>query len=262
MIPGSLGIIPARLGSSRLARKPLHRLAGRPLIEWVWRRVSEAAIFHAVVVATDSAEVADAIRSLGGVAEITDPSHPSGTDRVAEVARMPAYRDHPLIVNVQGDEPFVRAGDLHAAARLVKDHGWQVGTVASPIQTAAEMDDTAVVKVVRGDRGQALYFSRAPIPYPRDLGTGGAELGTGLFLRHIGLYAYSREALLRWVALPEGDLERVERLEQLRPLTAGISIGVGIVEPGQGGVDTQADADRAERLLLRNIDSGASHGND
>jgi 3-deoxy-manno-octulosonate cytidylyltransferase (CMP-KDO synthetase) len=258
VIPGSLGVIPARLGSSRLPRKPLHRLAGRPLIEWVWRRVAACAVFEAVVVATDSGEVADAVRGFGGRVEMTDAAHPSGTERVAEVAERPEFRGYPVVVNVQGDEPFVREGDLRAAAALVADGGWEVGTVAAPLAAVAELGDPAVVKVVRDDRGGALYFSRAAVPFARDTEPDARLLASGIFLRHLGLYAYSRDALLRWVALPEAELERIERLEQLRPLAAGIRIGVGIVPAGEGGVDTLEDAERAERRLLHHHASGAA----
>jgi 3-deoxy-manno-octulosonate cytidylyltransferase (CMP-KDO synthetase) len=250
VIPGLLGVIPARLESSRLPRKPLHPLAGRPLIEWVWRRAAAADIFEVLLVATDSEEIAAVVRGFGGTVELTDRSHPSGTDRVAEVARHPRYRRYPLLVNVQGDEPFLRRGDLESAARLVAEDGWEVGTVASPIRSREELEDPAVVKVIRTDSGRALYFSRALIPYSRDSAPSAADLERGRFLRHVGLYAYRREALLRWVALPEADLERTEKLEQLRPLVAGMEIGVGIVPPGDGGIDTPADAARAEHRLL------------
>jgi 3-deoxy-manno-octulosonate cytidylyltransferase (CMP-KDO synthetase) len=249
MIPASLGVIPARLGSTRLPRKPLHRIGGRPLIEWVWRRVSGAAIFETLVVATDSREVERAVVGFGGCVVLTDASHPSGTDRVAEVVRDPRFAHFPLIVNVQGDEPFVRREDLAAAARLVRDEGWGVGTVASPIGAASEISDPAVVKVVRGSSGQALYFSRAAIPFSRDRDPADALAAGVPYLRHVGLYAFAREALLEWVSLPESDLERVEKLEQLRPLGAGIGIGVALVEPGEPGIDTPADAERAEHRL-------------
>lgn len=244
----ALGVIPARLGSSRLPRKPLHLLAGKPLIEWVWRRVRDAGIFEVVVVATDSEEVAEAASGFGARVELTSANHPSGTDRVAEVAAMPAYRGFAAVVNVQGDEPFVRAEHLRAALRLVRD-GWPVGTVAAPVETPEAWRDAAVVKVVRGDDGGALLFSRAPVPWPRDREPDAAQLAAAPFLRHVGIYAYARDALLRWVALPEGELERLERLEQLRPLAAGIRIGVAVVGAAEAGVDTPADAERAERRL-------------
>jgi 3-deoxy-manno-octulosonate cytidylyltransferase (CMP-KDO synthetase) len=254
MSAGVLAVIPARLGSTRLPRKPLHRIGGRPLIEWVWRRVSDAAIFESIVVATDSPEIRDTVVGFGGRCMLTDPGHASGTDRVAEVARAPRYAGYDVIVNVQGDEPFVRTNDLLAATELVAESGWPVGTVAAPIESAAELGDPAVVKVVRDDAGGALYFSRAAVPFVRDGDTGSAIADGDAFYRHVGLYVYRRTALLRWVELPEGRLERLERLEQLRPLAAGIRIGVAIVEPGEGGIDTPADAARAERLLRTNQD--------
>jgi 3-deoxy-manno-octulosonate cytidylyltransferase (CMP-KDO synthetase) len=256
VIAPALGVIPARIGSSRLPRKPLYPLAGRPLIEWVWQRVMEADVFTSVVIATDSEEVGRVARAFGAEVELTDGAHPTGTDRVAEVARLQRYRDFPLIINVQGDEPFVRASDLRSASRLV-EAGWGVGTVATRIESAAELHDPAVVKVVRGGNGGALYFSRAPIPFGRDVEPGSEDFSSGSYLRHIGLYAYSRDSLLRWVSLPEADLERVERLEQLRPLAAGIRIGVALVPAVEGGVDTPADAQRAELRLLSPSPSGA-----
>jgi 3-deoxy-manno-octulosonate cytidylyltransferase (CMP-KDO synthetase) len=256
MNPPILGVIPARLGSARLPRKPLHPLAGRPLIAWVWQRALESRLFAALVVATDSEEVAAAVRGFGGEVELTAAEHASGTDRVAEIAALPPYRGFACILNLQGDEPFVRASDLAAAARLVTEAGWEVGTVAAPIRSVAELADPAVVKVVRDERGGALYFSRAPIPFTRDGPPALDGAGGGPFLRHLGIYAYRRDALLRWVGLPPGTLERVEMLEQLRPLAAGIRIGVALVASGEAGVDTPADAARAESLLLHHLASG------
>jgi 3-deoxy-manno-octulosonate cytidylyltransferase (CMP-KDO synthetase) len=256
-----LAVIPARLGSSRLPRKPLYPLVGRPLIEWVWRRVRDAGVFAEVVIATDSEEVADAARGFGAAALLTDERHPSGTDRVAEIAARPEYRGYEVIVNVQGDEPFVRADHLSEAARLVAEAGWGIGTLAAPIGSIEEWRDPAAVKLVRDERGGALYFSRAPIPWQRDGELSAADFASGRFLRHLGIYAYSRDALERWVALPEGELERIERLEQLRPLAAGLEIGVAVVEAGsadEGGVDTPADAERAERRLLEELSTAAS----
>ena len=249
MTASALGVIPARIGSSRLPRKPLHPIAGRPLVEWVWRRVLEMEIFSALVVATDDEEVAEVARGFGARAVLTDPGHPSGTDRVAEVARMPAFAAHPVVVNVQGDEPFVRRDHVEAAIRLVRDGPWEIGTAATPLASLEELREPSVVKAVLDDAGGAMLFSRAPVPWPRDGEPGPEALGGGPWLRHVGIYAYRREALLRWVGLPEGTLERIERLEQLRPLAAGMGIGVARVEPGEGGIDTPADAERAERVL-------------
>jgi 3-deoxy-manno-octulosonate cytidylyltransferase (CMP-KDO synthetase) len=245
-----LGVIPARLASVRLPRKPLHPIAGRPLIEWVWRRAVDSGVFDDVVIATDSGEVEAAARDFGAAVALTRADHPSGTDRVAEVVRRPEWRDYPVIVNVQGDEPFVRRGHLDAAVSLVRDGGWEVGTVATPLASAAEWREPSVVKVVRGDDGGALLFTRAPVPHSRDAEP---DFGSGAYLRHVGIYAYRREALLRWVALPEGALERIEKLEQLRALAAGLRIGVAVGEPAEGGVDTPADAARAERIITKNL---------
>jgi 3-deoxy-manno-octulosonate cytidylyltransferase (CMP-KDO synthetase) len=245
----TLAVIPARLGSTRLPRKPLHIIAGRPLVEWVWRRVIAADLFDAVVIATDSEEIAEHARSLGASVEMTSAEHPSGTDRVAEVARRIQFRDFPLIVNVQGDEPFVDPHHLSEAILLIRDQEWDVGTVASPIGSREEWRSPSVVKVVRGRDGGALYFSRAPIPYSRDGEPTAEDFSSGDFLRHVGVYAFRADALQRWVELPEGDLERLERLEQLRPLAAGLRIGVAVVQGAMGGVDTLADAHRAELAL-------------
>lgn len=244
-----LGVIPARLGSTRLPRKPLHPIAGRPLVEWVWNRTISTGLFDAVVVATDSAEVAEVARGFGAHVEETSPTHVSGTDRVAEVAARQRFSSYPVVVNVQGDEPFVQADHLSEAANLVSGGGWDVGTVATPLESLQEWRDPDVVKVVRGDDGGALLFSRAPVPFVRDGEPAETDLASGAFLRHIGIYAYRRDALARWVALPESSLEKLERLEQLRPLAAGLRIGVAEVGPAEPGVDTAEDAARAERRL-------------
>src|SRR5262245_53576436 len=161
-----LGVIPARLGSERLPRKPLHRLAGRPLIEWVWRQVSSLQVFDHLVVATDSVEVAETVRAFGAAVEMTAAAHTSGTERVAEGARRAEYADFGVIVNVQGDEPFLEDEQLREAARLVQE-GWPIGTIATPLRTLEAWRSTSVVKVVRRTDGAALYFSRAPIPHDR-----------------------------------------------------------------------------------------------
>ena len=244
-----LGVIPARLGSERLPRKPLHKLAGRPLIEWVWRRVAGFEILDDVVVATDSEDIAQVCRDAGARVELTAAGHASGTERVAEVAARDGYAGYDVIVNVQGDEPFVAEQAVERSARLVLD-GWDVGTVAAPVGDLAAWRDPAVVKVVRGQDGRALYFSRAPIPHRRDGEPTAAELGGAGYLRHVGVYAYAPSALAEWVALPPSGLEGTEKLEQLRPLAAGLRIGVGLVETALGGVDTAEDARRAEARLL------------
>lgn len=227
-------------------------------MEWVWRRAVSLDCFDAVVVATDSSEVREVVERAGGRAVLTSPEHPSGTDRVAEVASLPLFRGYPVLLNLQGDEPFITEQAVRGALDGVVAGASGLGTVATPIRSAAELRDPAAVKVVRGDDGRALLFSRAPIPHLRDGDAGASEFDAGLWLRHIGVYAYAREALLQWVALPEGLLERTERLEQLRPLAAGISIAVSVVSAPGPGIDTPEDAVRADRVLRQQISTATA----
>ncbi len=241
--PSILAVIPARLGATRLPQKPLRLLGGRPLIVRVWERVSAMTGIDDTVVATDSHEVVDAIAAAGGRAVMTRPSHPSGTDRIAEVAERDEFRHHGVLLNVQGDEPFISPSLVDGALAMVTRHGFALGTAAVPAD-AAVLATAHVVKVVAADDGRALYFSRAAIPALRE--PGDAALRDSLVRQHVGIYAYTREALAAWVALPEHPLERVERLEQLRPLAAGMTMGVAVVdEPPPGGVDTEDDLARA-----------------
>ncbi|MBW3533645.1 MAG: 3-deoxy-manno-octulosonate cytidylyltransferase [Gemmatimonadetes bacterium] len=257
-----LGIVPARLASTRLPDKPLYPVLGRPLIEWVWRRVREMPPLDHVVVATDSEAVADVCRAMGAPVEMTSPDHPSGTDRVAEVAAMEAYREFGIIANVQGDEPLLEERQLSAAVRLVAEEGWDVGTCATPLVDEEARKDPNVVKVARATDGRALYFSRARIPFKRDGKPAADELTRAPFLRHIGIYAYDRDALSAWVALAPSPLERLEMLEQLRPLEAGLRIGVAVVGRADPGVDTPADVARMEERLteLGHTTPFAAHG--
>jgi 3-deoxy-manno-octulosonate cytidylyltransferase (CMP-KDO synthetase) len=241
----TLAVIPARLGATRLPRKPLRLLAGLPLIVRVWQRVVDVDVAERVVVATDSDEVADAVRAHGGEVVITGAHHPSGTHRVAEVARRPEFNGFDVIVNVQGDEPFVSRRALVGAARMVTEARYPVGT-AAVLATPAILNDPNVVKVVAADDGRAMYFSRAPIPFLRDAAD--AELQRTRTWQHIGVYAYESTALMRWIELPESPLEQIERLEQLRPLASGSPIGVSLIdEPVRPGIDTEDDLERANR---------------
>ncbi len=245
-----LGIVPARLASTRLPNKPLYPILGRPLIEWVWRRVAQLASLDHAVVATDSEEVARVCRALGAPVEMTVADHPSGTDRVAEVAAREEFRDFDVIANVQGDEPLLEERQLSAAVQLVLDEGWEVGTCATPLLDDFTRKDPVVVKVARANSGRALYFSRAQVPYNREGKPTRDQLERAPFLRHVGIYAYTRDALEAWVALPPSPLEEIERLEQLRPLEAGIRIGVAVVGTADPGVDTPADVVRLEERLI------------
>lgn len=242
-----LAVIPARVGATRLPRKPLRLVGGAPLVVRVWEQVAGFAFVDRVVVATDSEEVAAAVRLAGGEAAMTRGDHPSGTDRTAEVARLPEFTGFDAFVNVQGDEPFVSADAVRAAAALVTSGRFALGTVAAPASDA-ELASPDAVKVVAGDDGRALYFSRAPIPWLREPADhADRALHARSVFRHIGVYAYTRDALLRWVALPVHPLERLERLEQLRPLANGLAIGVAhAARAPHPGVDTEADLARAD----------------
>lgn len=237
---GTLIVIPARLGATRLPRKPLRLLGGEPLVVRVWERVSAMKLADTVVVATDSTEVANAARAAGAKVAMTRADHPSGTDRVAEVANSAEFKGYDTLVNVQGDEPFIGADAVGGALTLVTSGDFPVGTAAC--RAGAEiLANPDVVKVVADSHGRALYFSRAPIPFLREAGD--RAVRDGLVRQHLGVYAYTRDALRRWVSLPPHALEVSERLEQLRALADGLAIGVAVVAQSQAapGIDTEED---------------------
>ncbi len=236
-----VAVIPARFGSTRFPGKPLADLAGRPLIEHVYRRTSLAAV-EEVIVATDDRRIEEAVLGFGGRCVMTDPGHQSGSDRLGEVAR---GLDAGIIVNVQGDEPLIDPEVINAVvAPLKKTAPPDIATVAVPITTREEYEDRHIVKVVTDTEGTALYFSRSPIPH-------GWEPGGGVALRHVGIYAYNREALLRFVALPQGKLELAEDLEQLRALENGMRIAVVIREEFTGiGVDRPEDLEKVRKIMF------------
>ncbi len=242
----ALVVIPARLAATRLPQKPLRLLAGKALIVRVLERVQSLSVGDAVVVATDSDEIAEVVRAAGGRAVMTRTDHASGTDRVAEVAARAEFSGYGVIVNVQGDEPFVSRDAVHRATELVASGKFPVATTAC-LDDPRVLDEPSAVKVVADESGRALYFSRAAIPYLRDRTSAEDHaLRNARVLRHIGIYAYTRAALAQWVALPVSPLERIERLEQLRPLAAGIPIGVAVTaDPGLAGIDTEDDLHRA-----------------
>jgi 3-deoxy-manno-octulosonate cytidylyltransferase (CMP-KDO synthetase) len=238
-----LAVIPARLGATRLPRKPLRLLGGAPLVAQVWRRVSILQGIDRCIVATDSHDVRDVLVREGVDCTLTEPNHPSGTDRVAEVAARDAYRHYDIVVNVQGDEPFIAAQAIEGATQMVSSGRFELGTASAPA-TVSILQTPNVVKVVTADDGRALYFSRAAIPYLRE--EVDATVQAAAVRQHIGVYAYRRDALARWVALPEHRLERIERLEQLRPLAAGMSMGVAATaDVAPPGVDTEEDLAQA-----------------
>jgi len=240
-----LGVIPARIGSTRLPNKPLRLLAGEPLVTRVIERVREHGLMDELVVATDSPMVAQVVERAGVTAVLTSEDHPSGTDRVAEVVNQPAFEDFDVVVNIQGDEPFISEAAIKGALERVGG-GDDVGTAASPL-TAEEAANPTKAKVVTDVTGRALYFSRAMIPHRRDAG----HSAEGLYWGHLGIYAYTRDALARWVACPVTPVEDAEKLEMLRALQHGLTIGVApIDEEPHPGVDTLDDLNRAEALWL------------
>lgn len=240
-----IGIIPARYGSTRFPGKPLMPILGKPLIGHVVNRCRQAALLSDVVVATDDDRIGCVAREFCRV-EMTSPDHPSGTDRVAEVARR---LDCDAVVNIQGDEPLMDPKVVDAVARLL-DHA-EVSTAATPLRDAEDYENPNVVKVVVNAAGKALYFSRRTIPFLRDRDTIPVreQLALFPFLKHLGLYGYRRESLLRLVSLPVSPLEQAEKLEQLRALENGIDIAVLTVGYTGQGVDVPADVERVEHLL-------------
>ena len=236
-----LGVIPARLGSTRLPNKPLQPLAGEPLITRVIERVLDHGLVAQLVVATDSERVIRVAEAAGVRGVLTSSSHATGTDRVAEVAGRVEFAGFDTIVNIQGDEPFLSREALAGALGRV-EQGDDIGTAAAPLDPALAADPSRV-KVVTDAGGRALYFSRAMIPHRREPD----HPGPGLYWQHLGIYAFTRSALARWVTLPPCEAELAERLEQLRALHNRMTIGVArLLEPAQPGVDTAEDLRRAE----------------
>ncbi|KAF1684962.1 3-deoxy-manno-octulosonate cytidylyltransferase [Pseudoxanthomonas broegbernensis] len=244
--------IPARLAASRLPDKPLRPLGGEPLVLHVARRALAAGA-REVWLATDHARVADALAGVAGVrVAMTSPDHASGTDRLAECASIAGWDDATVVVNLQGDEPFAPASGIAEVARTLAASGASMATLAEPIADAQALFDPNTVKLVRAASGDALYFSRAPLPWPRDAFAHdrGVLPGGGHWLRHIGIYAYRAGFLRAFARMPPGRLERVESLEQLRALEAGHRIAVALApEPFPPGVDTPEDLARAQARL-------------
>ena len=239
----TLAVIPARLSATRLSRKPLRLLAGVPIVIRVWQRVIALDVADRCLIATDSPEVQRAAHDAGAECMLTRDDHPSGTDRVAEVVSHAEYGRFDVVLNVQGDEPFINGAALQGAAGCVTGGRFELGTAAAHAPLAA-LETPHVVKVVCADDGRALYFSRAGIPALREPQDRSVLEGT--VRQHIGVYAYTPGALKRWMTLPEHPLERIERLEQLRPLAAGMAMGVATIgEAPPGGLDTEDDLTRA-----------------
>lgn len=264
-------IIPARYGSTRFPGKPLCHLFGKPMIQHVYERVRNARLVEDVFIATDSKDIVSAVEGFGGKAIMTSTEHRSGTDRIAEAvtklseAGVVAEGSDNIIVNVQGDEPMIRPEMVDEVIRLMSDERASIGTLAKRIETPEEIGDPDVVKVVFDYEGFALYFSRSPIPYYRELsskeyavcskekesshGSAYRLLPTACYFKHIGIYAYRKDVLLRFSRLAPTRLEEIEKLEQLRALERGFRIMVHETQYETIGVDTASDLERVERCL-------------
>ncbi len=242
--------IPARYAASRLPGKPLRLLGGEPLVVHVARRALAAGASE-VWVATDDERIREALESTEVRVAMTSPAHASGSDRLAECADIAGWSDDALVVNLQGDEPFAPPAGIRAVADALAGTGADMATLAVPITETATLFDPNAVKLVRAANGDALYFSRAPIPWHRDAFAQSRDaMPPGEWLRHIGIYAYRAGFLQRFSAMPPGRLEQVESLEQLRALEAGFRIAVALTpEPFPPGVDTPEDLLRAEATL-------------
>lgn len=240
-----LGIIPARYASTRFPGKPLHPIAGKPLIQHVVERCQKAATLSEIIVATDDPRIADVVQKFCRV-EMTSDQHPSGTDRVAEVMQR---CEGDAAVNIQGDEPLIDPGVVNAVAEALKNA--PMSTAATRINDLAEYDNPNVVKVVVNLAGRALYFSRRTIPFVREAAGRPIpeQLAAFPFLKHLGIYGYRRETLLKLVKFPVSALEAAEKLEQLRALDNGIEIAVVTVPHDSVGVDVPGDIERVERLI-------------
>jgi 3-deoxy-manno-octulosonate cytidylyltransferase (CMP-KDO synthetase) len=234
-------IIPARLQSTRLPRKLLLSATGKPLLQYAWETALRCPEFHDVVVATDSEEIAEVVTGFGGRAELTG-AHNSGTDRIAEVARR-CFPHADAIVNLQGDEPELDPSVVTQLVRRLEEPGCRMATVAAPMTSAAMVRDPSCVKVVLDGAGRALYFSRSPIPFSRDVSIDEFFEGPAPppWLLHVGLYAYRRDFLLELTTLPPSPLEQLEKLEQLRALQAGAGIAVAVIPHAAAGIDTPED---------------------
>lgn len=241
-----VGVIPSRWGSTRFPGKSLAMIAGKPMVQWVVERVRLAQRLDAVIVATDDERIANCVRNLnidGVQVAMTRPDHPSGTDRIAEAVES---IDADAVINVQGDEPLIEPALIDELADVISTNKWDMATAATPITDEQQINDPSVVKALFSRDGQALYFSRSTIPHIRE--PAGVSL-EGIYWRHIGIYAYRRDYLLKLVAEPPCALENLEKLEQLRALDMGCRMKVIQTHDFGIGVDTPADIAKAEALL-------------
>ena len=243
--PQVVVVIPSRYAATRLPGKPLVNLAGKPMVQRVYEQAKLAQTVHRVLVATDDQRIVDAVLAFGGEARMTRSDHRTGTERIAEVA---AHEPGDVFVNVQGDEPLINPVAIDTAvAALLEDSPAQIATVATPIRHVPDIMDPNVVKTVLDFDSNALYFSRAPIPWVRDT----PQKVHVKYWKHLGLYVFQRDALLEYPTLPQGELEKIEQLEQLRWLENGWKIRVAEVEHDAVSVDAPEDVTRVEKLLQK-----------
>lgn len=245
-------VIPARFGSSRLPGKPLLEIAGKPMVAHVYERALQSAATD-VVVATDDPRIVEALKPYGAKVVLTSPEHPSGTDRLQEVAQQLGWADHEIVVNVQGDEPLIPPSVINQVAEnLASSEGAGMATLGEPLSDVDQLFNPNIVKLIRDVNDHALYFSRAPMPWPRDVfAKDKSKLpDSSLYLRHLGIYAYRVGFLHDYVNWPACELEQLECLEQLRALYNGVKIHVAVADVElPPGVDTQEDLDRVRALL-------------
>lgn len=243
-----VGVIPSRWGSTRFPGKSLALISGKPMVQWVVERVKQAKKLDAVIVATDDPRIADCVGTLNipnVTVAMTRPDHPSGTDRIAEAVQA---LDIDAVINVQGDEPLIDPALIDELAGVIASDEWDMATAATPVTDEAQINDPSIVKAVFNRHGQALYFSRAAIPHIRE--PNGLP-DPGIYWRHIGIYAYRRDYLLKLVAEPPCAFENLEKLEQLRALDMGCRMKVIQTEDFGIGVDVPEDVPKAEALLAR-----------
>ncbi len=247
-------VIPARYGAVRLPGKPLRLIAGKPMVQHVYERARSSGATE-VFVATDDVRIEEACRGFGAGVVLTSPAHASGTDRIAEVAALRGWADEDIAVNVQGDEPLLPASLIDQVAALLSSHPEAgIATLGTPIASVEEFLDPNTVKVAATAQGRALYFSRAPVPWPRDGAAGGLDTQQRFegAWRHLGLYAYRVGVLRQLATLPASPLELTERLEQLRALEHGIGIAIAMAQETApaASVDTEQDLARVEKLMM------------
>ena len=238
-------IIPARYASTRLNAKPLIKVCGKPVIQWVYEQAKTVTAADDVIVATDNQEIFDTVKSFGGKVEMTSTEHKSGTDRIAEV--ISRHNEYDLIVNLQGDEPLISTENITTAINLLKnDKNADIATLVKVIKDKNEVENPNLVKCIFDKNNYAIYFSRNKLPYER-------KDYEGDFYGHIGLYCYTKEALLNMTKLPQADIEKAESLEQLRAIYNGMKIKVAVVESNAIGIDTKEDLEAFENYMKNHL---------